>query len=245
MAIRSCRRRNLPPGMRVAGAANGAMTLAAALGQGHRAAGALSCEDLGLPEAMVQPPPRADDEPSAGSRLLVRAWQDQPGLRRPAERCHGQGPAFGRAGRFQRRRTRQALHHPRHGHRPGQDRQRAGDRESSLGGARCLPIAEIGTTVFRPPYTPVPIAALRRARTRQGFSASAPDARPPMGDGAGRCLSSRRGSGCAPSGFPGRARRTGANRLTGRCGRPGRRWASAMSPHSARSRSTGPTPPPS
>ena len=56
-------------------------------------------------------------------------------------------------------RAREALHHARHGHRPGQDRQcrRRLAFSSELTGA---PIPELGTTGFRPPYTPVTWGAL-------------------------------------------------------------------------------------
>ena len=47
-------------------------------------------------------------------------------------------------------------------------------------------IPETGTTVFRPPYTPVSLAGARRRRHRTAFPSSAADADPSMGRDAGR-----------------------------------------------------------
>jgi sarcosine oxidase, subunit alpha len=57
-------------------------------------------------------------------------------------------------------RARQALHHHRHGDRPGQDveHERARHRRRRSG----KPIPEVGLTTFRMPYTPVTFGTLRR-----------------------------------------------------------------------------------
>ena len=87
-----------------------------------------------------------------------RTGADTP-LRRPAarrdrrrhRRAVGAGHALGGA--------RQALHHHRHRARPGQDVRRARLRHRRRA-ARRAESATLGTTTFRPPYTPVAFAAL-------------------------------------------------------------------------------------
>jgi hypothetical protein len=68
-------------------------------------------------------------------------------------------------------RTPQALHHAGHGHRSGQDveSQRTGDH----GGEARLDIQEVGTTTFRPPYTPVTIGALAGRSVRAHLAGGA------------------------------------------------------------------------
>jgi sarcosine oxidase subunit alpha len=154
--------KDLPPGMRVAGAANGAMTLAAALRQGHMAAGAV-LQDLGLPEAMVQPPPRADDEPSAAAAFWYvpgktsRAFVD-PQNDVTVKDLHLAVQEGFSAVEHAKRYTTLGM---------GTDQGKTANvlAMGILAGRQDVPIAEIGTTVFRPPYTPVPIAAFAgRAR---------------------------------------------------------------------------------
>ena len=55
-------------------------------------------------------------------------------------------------------RAPQALHHHGHGHRPGQDQQRQRARHHGADAA-ARDIPQVGTTTFRPPYTPVTIGA--------------------------------------------------------------------------------------
>ena len=59
---------------------------------------------------------------------------------------------------YQRGRAPEALHDARHGHRPGQDQQRHRARADGASSSAC-PIPQVGTTTFRPPYTPVTLGA--------------------------------------------------------------------------------------
>ncbi len=74
--------------------------------------------------------------------------------------------ALARARRLSLGRAREALHHDRHGDRPGQDQQhqRAGDPGASCAASA---IPEVGTTTFRPPYTPVTFGAFAGRRPRR------------------------------------------------------------------------------
>ncbi len=80
------------------------------------------------------------------------------GLRRFPERRLRRRRRHRASGRVPRGGASQALHDARHGDRPGQDRQR--QRPRLDGGADGRGIPEVGTTRFRPPYTPVAIGAL-------------------------------------------------------------------------------------
>ena len=72
---------DLPPGMAVAGAANGSLTLAAALSEGRNVANA-QIKELGFTPSR-KPTPKAEDEPSDGMAIwhipesTKRAWVDQ------------------------------------------------------------------------------------------------------------------------------------------------------------------------
>jgi methylglutamate dehydrogenase subunit C len=150
--------RDLPPGMIVAGAANGTLTLAAALAEGRAAAMAA----LDLTDAA--PPPRAEDEP----RAITPLWH-----------VEGRGSAWVD---FQNDVTTKDIDlAAREGFRSVEHLKRyttlgmATDqgRTSSVLGLAILAektgrsIAETGTTIFRPPYTPVPIGAFAgRSRGR-------------------------------------------------------------------------------
>ena len=103
------------------------------------------------------------------ARLACRGNEGQrgQGLARPPERCHGQGHQAVAAGRLPLGRTPQALHDARHGDRPGQNRQCPGARDD--GGCTGRSIPETGTTIFRPPYTPVAIGAFAGRRAAATF----------------------------------------------------------------------------
>ena len=63
-------------------------------------------------------------------------------------------------------------------------------------------IPEVGTTVFRPPYTPVAIGAFAGPPSRQALQADAPDRRATTGPRSRARRSSRPASGCVRSGSP-------------------------------------------
>ena len=78
------------------------------------------------------------------------------------------------------------------------------------------PIAEVGITTFRPPFTPVAIGAFAGHHTRQGLSADAADAVARWSPRSRARSSSRPAPGCGRSGIPAPARPTGSPRSTAR-----------------------------
>ena len=150
--------RDLPPGMVVAGAANGAMTLAAALREGRGAAEALGYAD-------ATPLPEAEDEPRDCAPMWhvkdsrARAWLDLQNdvTVKDVKQAHREG--F-RAVEHLKRYTTLGM---------ATDQGRTANIPALAIMAECTgrTIPETGTTIFRPPYTPVPIGALGgRARGR-------------------------------------------------------------------------------
>ena len=146
----------LPPGMSVAGAANGQFGFSDCLAGGASAAVA-ALDDLGI-AANAPALPRTEDEPYRISAFWHVAESKRQGLRRPAERRHGRGCRDRPPRRLPLRRAPEALHHPRHGDGPGQDFQHH-RRSRIMAALTGKGIPQTGTTIFRPPYTPVAIGA--------------------------------------------------------------------------------------
>ncbi|MGX0875750.1 heterotetrameric sarcosine oxidase alpha subunit [Roseovarius sp. MBR-154] len=149
---------DLPPGMVVAGAANGAMTLAAALREGRAVAGRLGYADK-------SDLPRAEDEPRDCAPVWhvpqsrARAWLDLQNdvTVKDVKQAHQEG--F-RAVEHLKRYTTLGM---------ATDQGKTANIPALAIMAECTgrTIPETGTTIFRPPYTPVPIGALAgRARGR-------------------------------------------------------------------------------
>ncbi|MGI3210323.1 sarcosine oxidase subunit alpha family protein [Roseovarius tibetensis] len=149
---------DLPPGMVVAGAANGAMTLGAALRTGRDAA-----QDMGY--ADTAPLPEAEDEPRECAPMWhvkdsrARAWLDLQNdvTVKDVKQAHQEG--F-RAVEHLKRYTTLGM---------ATDQGKTANIPALAIMAECTgkTIPETGTTMFRPPYTPVPIGALAgRARGR-------------------------------------------------------------------------------
>jgi len=153
----------LPPGMAVAGAANGAMTLAAALAEG-RASATTRLEDLGITPAGTDLP-RAEDEPREAAAFWhvrqgrSRAWLDLQNDVTVKDVKQANAEGF-RSVELLKRYTTLGM---------------ATDqgKTSNIAALAVLAeetgntIPETGTTVFRPPYTPVSMGALAgRARGR-------------------------------------------------------------------------------
>ena len=145
----------LPAGMTVAGAAGGAFTTAAALAEGHRASlGAL--HELGIPSA-AGTPPRASDEATAVSPFWHvkegrgRAWLDMQNDVTVKDLVQSHREGF-RSVELLKRYTTLGM---------------ATDqgKTANVSGLAIMAkqtgrgVAETGTTMFRPPYTPVPVAA--------------------------------------------------------------------------------------
>jgi sarcosine oxidase subunit alpha len=150
--------RDLPPGMVVAGAANGALTLGAALRAGRDAAQSIGYADNA-------PLPEAEDEPHACAPMWhvkdsrARAWLDLQNdvTVKDVKQAHQEG--F-RAVEHLKRYTTLGM---------ATDQGKTANIPALAIMAECTgkTIPETGTTMFRPPYTPVPIGALAgRARGR-------------------------------------------------------------------------------
>ncbi|NND20249.1 MAG: FAD-dependent oxidoreductase, partial [Silicimonas sp.] len=151
----------LPPGMVVAGAANGTMTLAAAMREGHEAAAGIA-SDLGLGRA-VGDLPDASDETFATSAFWhvtesrKRAWVDLQNdvTVKDVRQSHQEG-------------FRSVEHLKRYttlGMATDQGKTANILGLAIMAEAAGKTIPETGTTIFRPPYNPVAIGAFAgRAR---------------------------------------------------------------------------------
>ncbi|MEL6298767.1 MAG: sarcosine oxidase subunit alpha family protein [Pseudomonadota bacterium] len=152
-----------PQGMTVAGAANGTFSLAAALTSGH-AAGAAAAQELGF-GAGADAAARADDEPTGvkphwyvgASAKQGRAWVDYQNdvTGKDIAQAHMEG--------F--RSVEHAKRYTTLGMATDQGKTANLIGLALLSEAAGQSIAETGTTIYRPPYTPVPIGAFAgRAR---------------------------------------------------------------------------------
>ena len=167
--------------------ANGSFALAACFAEGAQAgaeaarAAGFSAADAAPCRRCASPRRRRCCRPGPCRATSPVARQ---GVRRLPERRHRQGSRPGRARGLPVDRARQALHHHRHGHRPGQDqqRQRAGDRGRQARhpdrGRRHhhLPHALHAGDLRRP----------GRPARRRAVRPDPPHAEPRLGDGAGR-----------------------------------------------------------
>jgi len=145
----------LPGGMSVAGAAAGGFTTAGALADGHRAAVA-ALGELGLAAAAGEPPVASDEATEAAPFWHVResrgrAWLDLQNdvTVKDVELAHREG--F-RSVELLKRYTTLGM---------ATDQGRTANvlALAIMAGLTGRTIQETGTTAFRPPYTPVPIAA--------------------------------------------------------------------------------------
>ncbi|RMD48417.1 MAG: sarcosine oxidase subunit alpha family protein [Alphaproteobacteria bacterium] len=146
----------LPPGLAVAGAAAGESGLGAALRSGHAAAGA-ALEALGL-SAPETPAPRAEDEPDRAAPIFHLGG--------------GRGRAFvdlqnDVTAKDIRQAVREGYDHPEHAKRyttlgMATDQGRTGMLAAMavLAEASGRPLERLALPAARPPFTPVPVAAL-------------------------------------------------------------------------------------
>ncbi|MEM7777160.1 MAG: sarcosine oxidase subunit alpha family protein [Pseudomonadota bacterium] len=152
---------NLPPGMRVAGAANGTMTLAEGLRSGH-AAGVQTVRDLDFTKPAGEPARAASENMESSpfwhvSESTARCWVDLQNdvTVKDIQQAHREG--------F--RSVEHAKRYTTLGMATDQGKTSNVLGLAILAEASGQTIAETGTTIFRPPYTPVPIGALAgRAR---------------------------------------------------------------------------------
>ncbi|MEM9107441.1 MAG: sarcosine oxidase subunit alpha family protein [Pseudomonadota bacterium] len=152
---------DLPVGMQVAGAANGAMTLSAAFQEGHDVAGR-TVQDLGF-KLSRKAAPKAEDEAASITAFWhvgaskARAWIDLQNdvTVKDIKLSHQEGY---RSVEHLKRYTTLGM---------ATDQGKTANVLGLAIMAECTgrSIPETGTTIFRPPYTPVPIGALAgRAR---------------------------------------------------------------------------------
>lgn len=153
---------DLPPGMSVAGAANGQMGLGAALQSGAQAARD-ALNDLGMTVSTALPVAQADDEPSTISAFWYvkeskhRAWMDLQNdvTVKDIKLAHQEGY---KSVELLKRYTTLGM---------ATDQGKTANIPALALLAECSgkTIAETGTTIYRPPYSPVAIGALAgRAR---------------------------------------------------------------------------------
>ncbi|XSG83038.1 MAG: sarcosine oxidase subunit alpha family protein [Methyloligella sp. ZOD6] len=151
----------IPPGMSVAGAANGGLSLQSALTEGLNKANT-ALQDLGF-KTSPQAAPKSDDESTAVTPFFYvkestsRAWVDQQNdvTVKDVKLAHQEG-------------FRSVEHLKRYttlGMATDQGKTANVVGLAIMAEQRGISIPEAGTTIFRPPYTPVPIGALAgRAR---------------------------------------------------------------------------------
>ena len=145
-------------GQRSAGACRGVVSLVEALADGA-GAGAAAAGARGARRARAS---RARRRPSGGSLGLVRRRASQTGprqgVRRFPERRHARDIALGDARGHALDRAHQALHD----HGMATDQGKTSNLNALAIAAEALgkPIAEVGLTTFRLPYTPVTFGAL-------------------------------------------------------------------------------------
>jgi len=154
----------LPPGMEVAGAAAGRLTLAAALADGHERATRIVA-DLGL-AAATAPAPRASDEPAGIAAFWhvgasrKRAWVDLQNDVTVKDIHLARREGFRSVELLKRYTTL--------GMATDQGKTANVVALAVLADASGRGIEETGTTIFRPPYTPVALGALAgRSRGRE------------------------------------------------------------------------------
>ncbi len=154
----------LPPGMAVAGAAGGALTTAAALAEGHRAA-CDALDALGLAGAAGDPPAAGDEACAVAPFWHVResrgrAWLDLQNDVTVKDVEQAQREGFRSVEHLKRYTTL--------GMATDQGKTANVAALAILAERTGRTVAETGTTVFRPPWTPVPVGAFAgRARGRE------------------------------------------------------------------------------
>ncbi len=146
---------DLPPGMRVAGAAAGTMTLAAAFAEGHKTAADLAA-DLGTKTPDFKPP-HADDEPAGVTALWHvkesegRAWLDLQNDVTTKDIALSLAEGFRSPEHVKRYTTL--------GMATDQGKTANVPAFGLIADLSGKSIPETGSTIFRPPYTPVAIGA--------------------------------------------------------------------------------------
>ena len=108
-----------------------------------------------------------------------------------------------------------------------------------VAGKRGITIEAVGTTTFRPPYTPVTVRRPRRPAQRRAVRPDPPHAEPRLGDGAGRACSRMSATGSARA-----TSRKPARTCTRRCSASAARCAQGVglfdAQHAGQDRPAGP-----
>jgi hypothetical protein len=170
----------------------------------RRGAGASAARDTGHgSNAAAGPIPQRDATMAGVRRRPAPARctaQAGKAFRRLPERRHHARPRPGDTRGFRFDRAHQALHHHRHGDRPGQDLQRQRARHSSRGLDKAI-AEQVGLTTFRMPYTPVTFGSFAGFARGDLFDPVRDHADPRLGrapwarcsrmsaNGGGRCIS--------------------------------------------------------
>ena len=202
-----------PQGMAVAGAAGGDFSTCRGAAR-RRARRRRGRRRLGLRRVGAATCRRPATRAPALARRSGACRRRGQGLRRLPERRDRRRRRARRARGLRLGRAPEALHHARHGDRPGQDLQRRRPRHPG-GADRRSRSPRSARRRFRPPFTPVAIGALAGAAPRQGFPARR--ACTPTHDwarGAAARCSSRPGFGSGRMVPASRARPTGAEPMT-------------------------------
>ncbi len=153
------------PGLSAAGAANGVFDTAGCLAEGLRAARTV-LEDLGIPAIAVDLPEAEQDAGRTAPLWLVpgkrRAWVDfQNDVTAKDVKMAGQ-EGFDSV-EYMKRYTTQGM-------APDQGKNSNVNALAILADATGRSIEQTGTTIYRPPYSPVPIGALGAGAQGKGFA---------------------------------------------------------------------------
>jgi sarcosine oxidase subunit alpha len=157
--------RDLPPGMICAGAVTGALTLADALREGAEA-GAQVAEAVGRRAPRVNLP-EAEDDPAGGAAI----WH-LPGGRGRAFVDLQHDVTVKDIGQAKQEGFEAVEHLKRYttlGMATDQGRAAGATGVALMAQLRGIPVGEAGTTMYRPPYTPVPVGALGGAHRGRDF----------------------------------------------------------------------------
>ncbi|GEN23404.1 sarcosine oxidase subunit alpha [Halomonas cupida] len=162
---------SLPKGMLAAGSAQGLHELGAVLRDGA-AVGAAAVRDLALDAAEVEVPQVASLHESA-AMALFQVPHDKPTLRAPKQFVDLQNDVTAAAIELATREGFESIEHVKRYTAMGfgTDQGKLGNINGMAIAARCLgrTIPEVGTTVFRPNYTPVTFGAIVGRHCRELF----------------------------------------------------------------------------
>ena len=231
----------------VAGAANGSFSLTACLAEGA-AAGARAARAAGFGDGTPPPVPPVDaPEPGAITPLWLVPGLKPLGHGKAKHMVDHQDDVTAADIQLAAREGFRSVEHVKRYTTVGMGTDQG--KTSNVNGLAILAdalgktVPEVGTTTYRPPYTPRHLRRARRARSRRADGPGAADRDARMARGPRRRLRARRPMAPALGGIPSQAR-TSMRRWRANAGQCGRRSASSTPPPSARSTSRGRMRPP-